>query len=191
MINRIVLILSICIVSYYLNTGKVLKIFIKNTPKHAPKLQYRPKNICPNIQNITASDIKFKLNKDSEVHNKPWSKSNKYLVAWNTEKFMLKTDNANFEIIYHLISKILNLKHSKYPVYFTTIGKNIVMNKWYNNIKHGWNTYPFCTNVSNIYTFHVLYNDFLMGYSDRAPVHTLHNYYLNKIMFMRNIFYTI
>lgn len=125
---------------------------------------------CPTIENISAFHIKDKIKSTNEIHNKPWSKSNKYLIMWNDKRFVLKTDNANFEIVYHLISNVFHLKHSKYKVLFTTIrNKNIVLNPWHTNIEHGWKTYPFCTNVSNIYAFHVLYNDFLMGYSDRAP----------------------
>ena len=123
---------------------------------------------CPNMEYI---DIEMELTKNNEVYNKPWSKSNKYLIKIRDQTFFLKTETSNFEIVYSLIAHMLHLRHSKYTCkHFTKVyGNTAALNKFYEHVKHGWHIYKYCTNVSNIAAFHVLFNDFLMGYSDRAP----------------------
>lgn len=125
---------------------------------------------CPSHLSIPSELLLHKLVFENEVQSKPWSKHNKYKITLHDHPFLVKIDNSNFEIVYHMISILLNLTHSKYPVFPSTAhNKTVSISMWHENVRHGWHLFDRCTEVLRKETFHVLYNDFLMGYSDRAP----------------------
>lgn len=120
---------------------------------------------------IPYADIKFQMRHELLFQDKNWYQGNKFKVNWNGQKFVLKTETPHFEIVYHLISRVLNLAHSKYLIYASRVApsSHFVLIPWYENVQHGWHVYKFCLNISDRNVFDMLFNDFLMGYSDRSP----------------------
>lgn len=104
------------------------------------------------------------------IGDKPWSFQRKFVVWVDGAPYVLKTTLANFEIVYSLVAKILQLDHARFePRWSSLHGNVVVLNPYFYNVSHSWNTCHACTNVSNRAAFHVLYNDYLVGYSDRMP----------------------
>ncbi len=100
----------------------------------------------------------------------PWSRGRKFLVSVDGAPYVLKTTLANFEIVYGLIAQILRLDHARFePRWSSLHGRVVVLNPFFRNVVHGWKTAHRCLNLSDRATVHMLYNDFLMGYSDRMP----------------------
>ncbi len=104
------------------------------------------------------------------MDDKPWSKQRKFRVTIGSNEYVLKSTLGEFELVYALIAKILHLDHARFePSWSSLHGHTVVLNPFFHNITHGWNTSHMCTNVTNRTTFHILFNDYLMGYSDRLP----------------------
>lgn len=119
---------------------------------------------------------------DANVFNdKSWKQHNKYKIIWKNKKYVLKVETPHFEIIYYIVSSVLDLAHTSIIRCLVTKFNNkyAVLNTWHDNVKHGWYLYENCTNVANMYVFDMLYNDFLMGYSDRSPnCHTVNGRFI-------------
>lgn len=111
-----------------------------------------------------------RISNPQTIGDKPWSRQRKFLVRVDGGQYVLKTTLANFEIVYSLVARMLRLDHARFePRWSSLHGNVVVLNPYFLNVKHGWNTSYLCTNVSDRATFHVLYNDYLVGYSDRMP----------------------
>ena len=81
---------------------------------------------------------------DANLFNdKSWKQHNKYKIKWKDNKYILKIETPHFEIIYHIISSILELAHNNVTKYLVTKLENkyAVLIAWHDNVKHGWNIY--------------------------------------------------
>lgn len=125
---------------------------------------------CPSFDFIPYENISTQIRGSNVFNDKSWKQHNKFKVTWKGKRYILKTETPHFEIMYHIISKTLKLAHCDINIYITRHDNSYMpLLPWYENVTHGWHLYHICTNVTDRYTFDVLYNDFLMGYSDRAP----------------------
>ena len=113
-----------------------------------------------------------RLSSAQEIGAKPWSKKRKYKVFVDGLPHVMKTTLANFELVYFSIGLLLNLEHAKtfQPTFTVLNGQIATLGPFVERVENSWNTSVFCAaNTHDRAAFHVLFNDFLLGYGDRAP----------------------